>query len=82
MVNTEHEVFSEPHALAIPCEIRYRAQADTSLPGRVGDGGGAVSFEGGTTTESWVPPCDAQRGVVDAIRLETEFTGTGPDQWR
>ena len=27
-----------------------------------------------TTNESWVPPCDAQRGVVDAIRLETDFT--------
>ncbi len=38
------------------------------------DGGGAVSFEGATTNESWVPPCDAQRGVVDAIRLETDFT--------
>ncbi|MEN8163327.1 MAG: C25 family cysteine peptidase [Acidobacteriota bacterium] len=38
------------------------------------EGGGAVSFEGATTNESWVPPCDAQRGVVDAIRLETDFT--------
>lgn len=37
-------------------------------------GGGAVIFEGATTNESWVPPCDAQRGVVDAIRLETDFT--------
>jgi hypothetical protein len=39
--------------------------------------GGAVSFEGGTTTESWVPPCDAQRGIVDALRLETAFTTGG-----
>jgi len=38
------------------------------------EGGGAVSFEGSTTNESWVPPCDAQRGVVDAIRNETDFT--------
>lgn len=38
------------------------------------EGGGAVSFEGATTNESWVPPCDAQRGVVDAIRQETDFT--------
>ncbi|RLE17424.1 MAG: hypothetical protein DRJ65_22785, partial [Acidobacteria bacterium] len=30
------------------------------------EGGGAVSFEGATTNESWVPPCDAQRGIVDA----------------
>ncbi len=37
------------------------------------DGGGAVSFEGATTNEDWVPPCDAQRGVVDSIRLETAF---------
>ncbi len=37
------------------------------------DGGGAVSFEAATTNESWVPPCDAQRGVVDSIRLETAF---------
>ncbi len=41
------------------------------------DQGGAVSFEGGTTTESWVPPCDAQRGIVDALRLETAFTTGG-----
>jgi len=41
------------------------------------DGGGAVSFEGATTNESWVPPCDAQRGVIDAIRLETAFTTGG-----
>jgi hypothetical protein len=41
------------------------------------DGGGAVSFEGATTNESWVPPCDAQRGVVDALRLETAFTTGG-----
>ncbi len=41
------------------------------------DAGGAVSFEGGTTTESWVPPCDAQRGIVDAVRLETAFTTGG-----
>ena len=41
------------------------------------DGGGAVSFEGATTNESWVPPCDAQRGVVDAMRLETAFTTGG-----
>lgn len=41
------------------------------------DEGGAVSFEGGTTTESWVPPCDAQRGIVDALRLETAFTTGG-----
>jgi hypothetical protein len=39
--------------------------------------GGAVSFEGGTTTESWVPPCDAQRGIVDSLRLETAFTTGG-----
>lgn len=38
------------------------------------DGGGAVSFEGATTNESWVPPCNAQRGIVDSIRLETDFT--------
>ena len=38
------------------------------------EGGGAVSFEAATTNESWVPPCDAQRGFVDAIRLETDFT--------
>jgi hypothetical protein len=31
-------------------------------------GGGAVSFEGGTTNESWVPPCDAQRGIIDSLR--------------
>ncbi len=37
------------------------------------DGGGAVSFEAATTNESWVPPCDAQRGVVDSIRFETAF---------
>ncbi len=37
-------------------------------------GGGAVSFEAATTNESWVPPCDAQRGVIDAIRQETDFT--------
>jgi len=41
------------------------------------DVGGAVSFEGGTTTESWVPPCDAQRAIVDALRLETAFTTGG-----
>ncbi len=41
------------------------------------DAGGAVSFEGGTTTESWVPPCDAQRAIVDALRLETAFTTGG-----
>jgi hypothetical protein len=41
------------------------------------DGGGAVSFEAATTNESWVPPCDAQRGVVDALRLETAFTTGG-----
>ena len=41
------------------------------------DAGGAVSFEGGTTTESWVPPCDAQRGIIDALRLETAFTTGG-----
>ncbi|MGD8439681.1 MAG: C25 family cysteine peptidase, partial [Holophagae bacterium] len=41
------------------------------------DGGGAVSFEGATTNESWVPPCDAQRGVVDSLRLETAFTTGG-----
>lgn len=38
------------------------------------EGGGAISFEAATSDESWVPPCDAQRGVVDAIRLETDFT--------
>ncbi len=37
-------------------------------------GGGAVLFEGATTNERWVPPCDAQRGVIDALRLETAFT--------
>jgi len=36
-------------------------------------GGGAVSFEAATTSEDWVPPCDAQRGVVDSIRQETAF---------
>jgi len=41
------------------------------------DAGGAVSFEGGTTSESWVPPCDAQRAIVDALRLETSFTTGG-----
>ncbi|MCU0302901.1 MAG: C25 family cysteine peptidase [Thermoanaerobaculales bacterium] len=41
------------------------------------DGGGAVSFEGATTNESWVPPCDAQRGFIDALRLETAFTTGG-----
>ncbi len=41
------------------------------------NGGGAVSFEAATTNESWVPPCDAQRGVVDALRLETAFTTGG-----
>jgi len=41
------------------------------------DGGGAVSFEAATTNESWVPPCDAQRGVVDSLRLETAFTTGG-----
>ena len=40
-------------------------------------GGGAVSFEAATTNESWVPPCDAQRGVIDAIRNETAFTTGG-----
>jgi len=40
-------------------------------------GGGAVSFEGGTTNESWVPPCDAQRGIIDSLRLETAFTTGG-----
>ena len=40
-------------------------------------GGGAVSFEGGTTSESWVPPCDAQRGIIDSLRLETAFTTGG-----
>jgi hypothetical protein len=38
------------------------------------ESGGAVSFEGATTNESWVPPCNAQRGIVDSIRLETAFT--------
>jgi hypothetical protein len=41
------------------------------------DGGGAVSFEGATTNESWVPPCDAQRGVIDSLRLETALTTGG-----
>lgn len=41
------------------------------------DGGGAVSFEGATTNESWVPPCDAQRGVVDSLRLGIAFTTGG-----
>lgn len=40
-------------------------------------GGGAVSFEAATTNESWVPPCDAQRGFVDAIRYEWAFTTGG-----
>ena len=40
-------------------------------------GGGAVSFEAGTTNESWVPPCDAQRGIIDSLRLETAFTTGG-----
>jgi len=40
-------------------------------------GGGAVSFEGGTTSESWVPPCDGQRGIVDSIRQEVAFTTGG-----
>jgi hypothetical protein len=38
------------------------------------ESGGAVSFEGATTNEDWVPPCIAQRGIVDAIRQETAFT--------
>jgi len=41
------------------------------------DGGGAVSFEGATTNESWVPPCDAQRGIIDSLRNETAFTTGG-----
>ena len=41
------------------------------------DGGGGVSFEGATTNESWVPPCNAQRGVVDSIRNEIAFTTGG-----
>jgi len=41
------------------------------------DGGGAVSFEAATTNELWVPPCDAQRGVIDSLRLETAFTTGG-----
>ncbi len=41
------------------------------------EGAGAVSFEGATTNESWVPPCIAQRGIVDSIRLETAFTTGG-----
>ncbi len=41
------------------------------------DGAGAVSFEGATTNESWVPPCIAQRGIVDSLRLETAFTTGG-----
>ncbi len=40
-------------------------------------GGGAVSFEGGTTSESWVPPCDGQRGIVDSIRNGVAFTTGG-----
>ena len=40
-------------------------------------GGGAVSFEAATTNELWVPPCVAQRGIVDALRLETAFTTGG-----
>ncbi len=40
-------------------------------------GGGAVSFEAATTNESWVPPCDAQRGIIDAFRLEAAFTTGG-----
>jgi gingipain R len=40
-------------------------------------GGGAVSFEAATTNESWVPPCDAQRGIIDALRLEEAFTTGG-----
>ncbi len=41
------------------------------------ENGGAVSFEAATTNESWVPPCDAQRGIVDALRNETAFTTGG-----
>jgi hypothetical protein len=37
-------------------------------------GGGAVSFEAATTSESWVPPCVAQRAIVDAVVEETAFT--------
>ncbi len=40
-------------------------------------GGGAVSFEAATTNENWVPPCDAQRGIIDALRLEVAFTTGG-----
>lgn len=40
-------------------------------------GGGAVSFEAATTNESWVPPCDGQRGIIDALRLGTAFTTGG-----
>ena len=40
-------------------------------------GGGAVSFEGATTNESWVPPADAQRGIIDSLRLGTAFTTGG-----
>lgn len=40
-------------------------------------GGGAVSFEAATTNESWVPPCNAQRGIVDALRFGWAFTTGG-----
>jgi hypothetical protein len=41
------------------------------------DSGGAVSFEGATTSESWVPPCNAQRGIIDALRQHVAFTTGG-----
>ncbi|PIE90414.1 MAG: hypothetical protein CR997_06390 [Acidobacteria bacterium] len=41
------------------------------------EGGGAVSFEAATTNESWVPPCDAQRGILDAFRNGWAFTTGG-----
>jgi hypothetical protein len=40
-------------------------------------GGGAISFEAATTNESWVPPCDAQRGILDAFRFGWAFTTGG-----
>jgi hypothetical protein len=37
-------------------------------------GGGAVAFEGASTNEAWVPPCDKQCATVNAIIRKTNFT--------
>lgn len=36
--------------------------------------GGAVAFEGGSTNEAWVPPCDKQAATVNAIIKKSNFT--------